>query len=57
LKKLREIKLRECLLALFSKFYDEEEIKGVEMGRGEEKRLQDVCMENLRQEATSKTEG
>jgi len=57
LKKLREIKLWECLLALFSKFYDDEEIKAEEMGRGEEKRLQGVCVESLRQEATSETEG
>jgi len=57
LKKLREIKLWECLLALFNKSYDDEEIRGVEMGRGEEKRLQGVGVKNLRQEATSKTEG
>jgi hypothetical protein len=56
LKKLREIKLWECLHALFSKFYYDEEIKGEEMGRGEEKGLQGVCVENLRQEATSETE-
>jgi hypothetical protein len=35
LRKLREIKLWECLLAPFIKFYDDEEIKGEEMGRGE----------------------
>jgi hypothetical protein len=55
LKKLREINLWECLLVFLRKVFDDEEIKGEEMGRGEEKRLQSVCVENLWQEATSGT--